>query len=107
VGRFTIDDAVPLSELESLGEAAIDSGYSMFDALSDWEAVRLGEPDADRVMCGGDVELKGDDLGRASEGDHVRLTRDGETLLAVGLVGALEGENCARVRPVRVFETMP
>jgi tRNA pseudouridine55 synthase len=108
VGRFAMEEAVPLSDIESLGEDPPEAGHSMYDALSDWEVVRLDDPEAERVMCGGTLEVTGDRLGRAREGDHVRLTVDGERLLAVGLVATATSEDgLSRVRPVRVFETLP
>ncbi|MFH1502907.1 MAG: tRNA pseudouridine(55) synthase TruB [Candidatus Eisenbacteria bacterium] len=106
VGRFSIEDAAPLSELEALGRGVHEAGYSMFDALSSWRAVLLDERLAETVMFGGAVRIGAPELAGVAEGDHVRLTRDGTSLLAVGLVGCRDTVGSAEVRPVRVFEAL-
>ncbi len=105
VGRFTIDDALPLDEVETLRDGADVAGFSMFEALQPWPSVRLGPEDAETVMCGGAIRVAADALGETSF-EHVRLTCDGSTLLAVARIERVEGESNARACPVRVFEAL-
>jgi tRNA pseudouridine55 synthase len=106
VGRFTIDEAVPLVEIEALRRDIGRFGYSLFEALEPWRQVLLLEADAEKVMFGNAVRLESGALAGACEGEHLRLTRDGSSLLAVGRVGRPDDAGGAEVCPVRVFETL-
>jgi len=104
VGRFTLGCAIELERLEALGPEIGDAGLSMFEALSGWPSVRLDDEEADRIAFGGAVVLPAERLAPRA-GQHVRLTRDGKSLLAVGKLRSL-GPHSLEARPVKVFETV-
>lgn len=105
VGTFGVDDALPLEEAQRLGRDLERAGLSLFEALAPWPEVLLTEEDSEKVMFGGPVRLDRASF-TALTGEHVRLTRDGSTLLAVGRVGDSDGSGGVDVRPVKVFETL-
>ncbi|MBD3349760.1 MAG: tRNA pseudouridine(55) synthase TruB [Candidatus Eisenbacteria bacterium] len=103
VGRFSLEQASPLSEVEDLKSDLTEVGLTMFDALSRWPALLLHDEEAESVVFGGSIRVE-DDRTAAGPGDHLRLTEDGRQLLAVGRVeGAERGGK--DIRPVKVFET--
>ncbi len=103
VGRFTLDEAVALEELERLGGGIAEAGYSMFDAMAPWPSVRLEEDERETISTGGAVTLPVSRTATAGEGDFIRLTGDGVDLLAVGCAGGCDRPGCLCIRPVRVF----
>lgn len=105
VGRFSIADALSLCDAEALRDGIDSAGFSMFDALAPWPDVTLDDDQAETVMSGGGVTFPARALAGRS-GEHVRLTRDGVSLLAVARVDGDSHSDDVTLRPVRVFEAL-
>lgn len=99
IGRFGLDDALTLEEIERLREGVAEAGMSMFEALSTMPVVLVAGGDEETISTGGAIAFDGEGAG---EGDLVRVTADGSELLAVGRVTG-GGSGDRRVQPVRVF----
>jgi tRNA pseudouridine55 synthase len=101
VGPYAVGDAIPLDALrrEDVEEGA--SGLSMYDALSFMPELVVTGSEEDRLSTGGAIEVAAD---RVAPGPapHLRLTADGEELVAVGRPDD-SGSGKVSIRPVRVF----
>jgi len=104
VGRFRLEDAATLPEIERLGAGIEGAGLSMFDALHGWPSLLLDDDETEKVVFGGAVEIGRDRL-QGDAGTHVRLTGDGESLMAIGVVRDVRDDSLV-VRPVKVFEAI-
>jgi hypothetical protein len=73
----------------------------MYDALSFMPELRVTGNEEDRLSTGGAIEIDGERL-TSPDAPYLRLTTDGEELVAVGRRDAAEAGR-ASIRPVRVF----
>lgn len=101
VGSFGADVAIPLLDFERSREKARTLGYSLFETLGHFPSLRLNETEVDRISEGGAIEVESTRV--ASSSEHIRLTADGDRLLAIATTEAVDGEAALTVRPIRVF----
>lgn len=102
VGRFTIDEAMSLDDLEKMAADASAAGYSMYDALAPWPAVHLTDDESESVCTGGAISVE-TSRAQLKGGEFVRLTEDGVELVAVGQAVDSGDPGRLDVRPVKVF----
>lgn len=100
VGRFTIDQAVTVHDLE---QARIEDRLAgcvspMSDALDDMPAVRVDSEGQSRILHGMPVAATD---GLAADTTVRILTADGD-LLAIGAIAEIDGESAVRPRKVLV-----
>ncbi|MBM3306896.1 MAG: tRNA pseudouridine(55) synthase TruB [Candidatus Eisenbacteria bacterium] len=105
IGRFTMDAALALGDVEALGRDVAVFGCSMFDALADLPSLTVDGNEAALLATGGSIRVSPERV-QAAPGGHVRVTRNGAELLAVGRVDAAPhgGPGDAAIHPIRVFE---
>ncbi len=101
VGSFDSGMAIPLAEFERSRDKAETLGYSPFEALGHFTSLLLDEKEADRISEGGSIEVESTRI--ASPSEYVRLTADGNRLLAIATTEEVDGGAGVTVRPVRVF----
>ncbi len=101
VGRFDSETAIPLAEFEGSKGHVETFGYSLFDAVQQFPALLLNESEAERVSEGGSIEVEAARLESPSE--HLRLTADGDRLMAIARREWGEDGAAVTVRPIRVF----
>lgn len=80
-GPFTLDQALPLEQIEKLGASAVQSLVSMEEALREMPAFTVSAAEVSRVLHGGVVELAG------PAGVHRVLSPSGQLLAIAELVG--------------------
>jgi len=110
VGPFHVDDATSLDDLAGALADTEGTGYSMYDALSFMQEVRVTEREEEALSTGGMIGIDPERLGD-HVGNFVRLSADGSELVAVGKrVEAAPGDEDdapvpdeVRIQPVRVF----
>jgi tRNA pseudouridine55 synthase len=73
-GPFTLSQALPLEQIEALGEKAVQSLVSMGEALREMPSLTVSASEVSRVLHGGVVELSG------PAGLHRALSPSGELL---------------------------
>jgi tRNA pseudouridine55 synthase len=100
IGPFDVADAIPLGELSRERVEAGSAGLSMYDALCFMPELRVTDAEEDKLSTGGTIEVA---IERTTDpAMYLRLTTDGEELVAVGKRGDAGAGNVA-IRPVRVF----
>jgi tRNA pseudouridine55 synthase len=105
VGPFVRGEALRLDDLSAEGVEAGREGYSMFDALSFMQDLRVTDSEEDRLSTGGAIEVARDRLSDASA-VYFRVSTDGKELIAVGRrsdPGDGMETGTVAIRPVRVF----
>jgi tRNA pseudouridine55 synthase len=102
VGRFTLDAAISLDKLESLGHSPAASGHLLpiETALDDIPALALSGEEAEALRCGRVVTPL-----RPSDRARIDLLGDGATIRATsdGRLVALAAIDKGLIRPVRVI----
>ncbi|HWE76331.1 MAG TPA: tRNA pseudouridine(55) synthase TruB [Stellaceae bacterium] len=102
VGRFTLDAAISLDKLETLGHSPAASGHLLpiETALDDIPALALSGEEAEALRCGRVVTLL-----RPSDRARIDLLEDGATIRATsdGRLVALAAIDKGLIRPVRVM----
>jgi tRNA pseudouridine55 synthase len=102
VGRFTLDAAISLDKLESLGHSPAASGHLLpiETALDDIPALALSGEEAEALRCGRVVTPL-----RPSDRARIDLLGDGATIRATsdGRLVALAAIDKGLIRPVRVM----
>jgi len=102
VGRFTLDAAISLAKLESLGHSPAASGHLLpiETALDDIPALALSGEEAEALRCGRVVTPL-----RPSDRARIDLLGDGATIRATsdGRLVALAAIDKGLIRPVRVM----
>jgi tRNA pseudouridine55 synthase len=102
VGRFTLDAAISLDKLESLGHSPAASGHLLpiETALDDIPALALSGEEAEALRCGRVVTPL-----RPSDRARIDLLEDGATIRATsdGRLVALAAIDKGLIRPVRVM----
>ncbi|HLI21874.1 MAG TPA: tRNA pseudouridine(55) synthase TruB, partial [Stellaceae bacterium] len=102
VGRFTLDAAISLDKLESLGHSPTASGHLLpiETALDDIPALALSGEEAEALRCGRVVTPL-----RPSDRARIDLLEDGATIRATsdGRLVALAAIDKGVIRPVRVM----
>ncbi len=102
VGRFTLDAAISLAKLESLGHSPPASGHLLpiETALDDIPALALSGEEAEALRCGRVVTPL-----RPSDRARIDLLGDGATIRATsdGRLVALAAIDKGLIRPVRVM----
>ncbi len=102
VGKFAVEDAISLDELDTIGQGAAASGalLPVETPLDDIPALALTEQEAARLRNGQAVSLL-----RKLDLERISAFDDGETVLATtsGKPVALTKYSAGEVRPVRVL----
>jgi tRNA pseudouridine55 synthase len=102
VGKFAVEDAISLDELDTIGQSAAASGalLPVETPLDDIPALALTEQEAARLRNGQAVSLL-----RKLDLERISAFDDGETVLATtsGKPVALTKYSAGEVRPVRVL----
>ncbi len=101
VGPFGADVSIPLLDFERSRGDFGTLGYSLFEALGHLTSLRLDETEVDKISEGGAIEVESSRI--VSPSGHVRLTADGERLLAIATTEEAEDGSAVMVRPIRVF----
>jgi tRNA pseudouridine55 synthase len=101
VGRFHSGTAIPLAEFERATGNVETLGYSLFEAVQHFTSLHLNGSEADRISEGGGIEVESARLESPSE--YLRLTPDGQRLLAIAAMERGEDGAAVTVRPIRVF----
>ncbi len=101
VGPFGADVAIPLLDFERSRGDFGTLGYSLFEALGHLISLSIDQAEVDKISEGGAIEVESTRI--ASPSEHVRLTADGERLLAIATTEETEDGTVVTVRPIRVF----
>lgn len=104
VGSFSIDGALPLRDVEALGRDIGAAGCSMLESLPGFPVLMVDPGEASLLASGSAITVPAGRVAAAT-GEHVRVTRDGVRLLAIGRTSpGPAGAGALVVQPVRVFE---